>query len=198
MAAVNTSDGLSQLTDQSSLRARAYPTYSTCILWGEFLVIDFRLPFGWRNSPGWWAQHAAAVKHAYCNTTLSTAEALPDAPRVAGDVHVVLPPVDQAAQCATRGVQVTPPTSYPTEGNFDAEMFVLVDDMVLSEACERGREYRLRVATQCVVSDHLRMLGASADIPVPVLSAKKLTNWSVAQEILVIYRHASYADQSAC
>ncbi|CAM9662681.1 unnamed protein product [Choristocarpus tenellus] len=29
---------------------------------GDLLVIDFRLQFGWRNSPGWWDLLASALE----------------------------------------------------------------------------------------------------------------------------------------
>ena len=67
----------------------------------------------------------------------------------------------------------------PLDGNFSAEMYV--DDMVSSEACVRGNEERLLVATKSAVSDHIRMLGRSQDNPVPIMSTAKLTNWTVAQ-----------------
>ena len=77
---------------------------------------------------------------------------------------------------------MTPLEDEPLDGNFSAEMYV--DDMVSSEACVRGNEERLLVATKSAVSDHIRMLGRSQDNPVPVMSTAKLTNWMVAQEVL--------------
>ena len=59
-----------------------------------------------------------------------------------------------------------------------------VDDMVSSEACLRGNEERLFVATKSAVSDHIRMLGRSQDNPVPIMSTAKFTNGMVAQEVL--------------
>lgn len=56
--------------------------------------------------------------------------------------------------------------------------------MIETEACPRGHEKRLLVATQSAVSDHLRMFGSSAANMVPVMSDKKLTNWAVAQQVL--------------
>ena len=38
------------------------PTFAYMV--NDMIVVDFRLPFGWRNSPGWWALHASAVRHA--------------------------------------------------------------------------------------------------------------------------------------
>ena len=57
------------------------PTFAYMV--NDMIVVEFRLPFGWRNSPGWWALHASAVRHAYCNTSLRTARVLPDAHEIA-------------------------------------------------------------------------------------------------------------------
>ena len=77
---------------------------------------------------------------------------------------------------------MTPLEDDPLDGNYSGEMYL--DDMVSSEACVRGNEERLLVATKSAVSDHIRMLGRSQDNPVPITSTAKLTNWMVAQEVL--------------
>ena len=65
------------------------PTFAYMV--NDLIVVDFRLPFGWRNSPGWWALHASAVRHAYCNTSLRTARVLPDAHEIAKNIRVITP-----------------------------------------------------------------------------------------------------------
>lgn len=32
----------------------------------QWLLLDIRLPFGWRSSPGWWGAVAGAIQHAPC------------------------------------------------------------------------------------------------------------------------------------
>lgn len=59
-----------------------------------------------------------------------------------------------------------------------------MDDINTPEACPRGKEQRLLVATASAVSDHCRMLGIGASNPVPGMSQKKLTECSVGQEVL--------------
>lgn len=56
--------------------------------------------------------------------------------------------------------------------------------MINLEACPHGNEELLLGATRSAISDHLRMLGSTADNPVPVMSQKKITDWSVQEEIL--------------
>ena len=115
------------------------------------------------------------MRHAYRNTSLRTARVLPDAHEIAKNIRVITPSAHHAAECAPPGVTVTPLEDEPLDGNYSAEMHV--DDMVSSEACVRGNEERLLVATKSAVSDHIRMLGRSQDNPVPRMSTAKLTNW---------------------
>ena len=107
---------------------------------------------------------------------------LPDAHKIAKNIRVITPPAHHAAVCAPPGVTVTPLEDDPLDGNRNPVMYL--DDIVLSEACARGNQERLLVATKSAVSDHIRMLGRSQDNPVPIMSTAKLTNWMVAQEVL--------------
>lgn len=149
---------------------------------GEYIVIDFRLAFGWRSSPGWWGLMAAAILHSHRNTDVNTAVVLPDARLIAKDVKVLVPAEGLSATCAPYGVGVIPKLKGNPEAEFYAEMYV--DDMLNLEACARGNESRLLTATFSAISDHLRMFGSSNKNPVPILSQKKLTNWAVCQEVL--------------
>ena len=42
-------------------------------VWGDLLVVDLRLQFGWCGSPGWFGLVAGGIEHAQGNTTLDTA-----------------------------------------------------------------------------------------------------------------------------
>lgn len=42
----------------------------------DFLVLDSRLPFGWRSSPGWWSMTASAVAFSQNNASKTTANSL--------------------------------------------------------------------------------------------------------------------------
>lgn len=112
---------------------------------GDFIVVDFRLLFGWRNSPGWWALTASDICHAYRNTNARNADVLADACEIAKNVKVVQPPVEKLAVGSPLGVQVTPLDGDPLDGDFEAEMYV--DDMIATKlACgvEKGGCWRLR------------------------------------------------------
>ena len=36
---------------------------------GEYVVVDLRLQFGWRNSPGFWGLMSPALKHLHTHST---------------------------------------------------------------------------------------------------------------------------------
>ena len=40
---------------------------------GQYLIVDFRLKFGWRGSPEWWGVLSAAIQHAQRKTTRASA-----------------------------------------------------------------------------------------------------------------------------
>lgn len=54
------------LTDPAGAAAFAYVV-------GEFVVVDLRLQFGWRGSPGWFGLAAGAIEHAQRGTTEDSA-----------------------------------------------------------------------------------------------------------------------------
>ena len=55
---------------------------------GEFLLVDWRLQFGWRGSPGWWGVISAAMQHAQRNTTRASALISPPGDRAVEHVTV--------------------------------------------------------------------------------------------------------------
>lgn len=68
---------------------------------GEYIVIGFRLAFGWRPSPGWWGLILAAILHSHPNADRDTAaEVLPDARGIPRDVKVVVPEEGVSGSCA--------------------------------------------------------------------------------------------------
>lgn len=54
------------------------------------MVVDFRLAFRWRNSPGWWSLTAAAIGHAHRNTR-HNAVVLPGTHKLMNHVMVDVP-----------------------------------------------------------------------------------------------------------
>ena len=44
---------------------------------GEYVVVDLRLQFGWRNTPGFWGLMASALKHSHTHSTFKDAAVSP-------------------------------------------------------------------------------------------------------------------------
>lgn len=64
----------------------------------EFIVVDLRLQFGWRGSPGWFGLVAGAIEHAQCNTTRESAVFTPSGLRAVEHIKVEPPTGKQTAQ----------------------------------------------------------------------------------------------------
>ncbi|CAN0043129.1 unnamed protein product, partial [Choristocarpus tenellus] len=132
---------------QVQVEPRGGAKFGYCV--GDLLVIDFRLQFGWRNSPGWWDLLASALEFSHCHTDPKSTV------NIAGGGE---------------------------EDQFFARMYV--DDSILVEPqwFEDGR--RLLLATNSLVSDHIRLLGKREIDEPPILSAKKLTGWHTTQVVV--------------
>lgn len=110
---------------------------------------------------------ALAIAHAHRIANHTNNGVLPEARETVVYAKVNVPPRGAQAPCAPPGVTVAPMVGDLIKGIFIAEVYV--DGMDTLEACPR---------------DHIRILGSGARNPVLVMSRKKLTDWSVHQEIV--------------
>lgn len=55
---------------------------------GDFLVVDLRLQFGWRRSPGWWELAASMIEYVHRQTTVDTVRLTPSGVRAAAHVKI--------------------------------------------------------------------------------------------------------------
>ena len=60
-----------------------------CCTGGSLVVIDFRLTFGWSESPGFRGVMSAAAEYAHCNTTLDSTQLLDEGKEMMAHVKVV-------------------------------------------------------------------------------------------------------------
>ena len=148
---------------------------------GEYVVVDLRLQFGWRNSPRFWGQIAFALEHSHTHSTFQDAAVSPQ--RAAVVKHVRLAP--------PRGGSVT---SLPRDGRTvsgsggyaGSHFFVryYVDDGILVEVQWWPDGRRCMRAVQSLASDHFRLLGVRGASDPPLLSASKITNWDTRLGVL--------------
>lgn len=80
------------------------PTFS--FTYGDNVMVDFRLPFGWRSSPGWWNLAASAVQFAHRNTSVTSAKILPEARKLVRHVKVQLQSSSTVNNIAPQGAVV--------------------------------------------------------------------------------------------
>ena len=148
---------------------------------GEYVVVDLRLQFGWRKSPGFWGLMASALEHSHTHSTFQDAAVSPQG--AAAVEHVCLAPL--------RGGSVT---SLPRDcrtvsgsGGYAGSRFFVrdyVDDGILVEVQWWPDGRRCMRAVQSLASDHLRLLGVRGASDPPLLSASKITNWDTRLEVL--------------
>ena len=149
---------------------------------GDFVVVDRRLVFGWRNSPGFYCLLAGAIEHAHGSTSFDDAVVTPQglaATRhvrvdilAAGETPVQLPP-----EC-----RVPPGQGGGATGTFWARSYV--DDTIGVEplVCARGSRC-LRVLAS-LASDHFRLFGSRLPTDPPLLAPAKVSSWSTSLDVL--------------
>jgi len=150
-------------------------------VWGDHVIIDQCLQFGWTNSPAIWGVCAAAVEKAHNNTTFDSVE------------------ISREGQAATSHVRVEPPRRgekqarlppgcvFPKgQGGGMQDPFVCrtyVDDAIFVEP-ELAGGARCKAASQSYASDCFRALGSRESGEPPLLSREKITSWDTRMETL--------------
>ena len=145
---------------------------------GEYVVVDLRLQFGWRNSPGFWELMASALDHFHNNTTFQDTAGSPQ--EAAAVEHVRLAP--------PQGVRLRPSPvivgSFPVAAATPGVERYYVDDGILVEVQWWPDGQRCMRAVQSLASDHFRLLGVRGASDPTLLSASKITNWDTRVGVL--------------
>lgn len=146
-----------------------------------FVVVDLRLQFGWRNSPGFWGLAASALEHSHNQTTFRDASVCDQ-----GRAAVAHVSVDAEAGRETMSIPSDCERVSGAGGNAGDQFFVrfYVDDGILVEVrfFQDGR--RLRRAIESLASDHFRLLGPRGSGDPPLLEARKILGWNTRLEVL--------------
>ena len=79
-------------------------------VFGDFVVVDRRLVFGWRNSPGFYCLLAGSIEDAYGSTSFDDAVVTPQGLAATRHVRVDIPaageaPVQLSPECRVPSVQ---------------------------------------------------------------------------------------------
>ena len=126
-------------------------------VFGDFVVVDRRLVFGWRNSPGFYCLLAGAIEHAHGSTSFNDAVVTPQGLAATRHVRVDIPAAGEAP------VQLPPECRVPsgqgggTTGTFWVRSYVDHTIGVEYLVCARGS--RCLRASASLASDHFPLFG---------------------------------------
>ena len=160
--------------------------WAHCPLFGyafrDLVVVDRRLQFGWRNSPGFWCLFSAALEHAHVHTTFRNAVVTPFGQAVTSHVTVSEPAEGECPVPLPPGYLVPPGDGGGAAKPFFTRMYV--DDAVLVEPqCSPVGDRCVR-ASQSMGSDHGRLLGERQAGDPPLLAPEKVSSWHTRLEVL--------------
>ena len=156
--------------------------HNFCYVVDDLIVIDFRLTFGWTGSPGNFGIMASAAEHAHCNTTLDTAQLLPEGKKMMEHVKIVdrwelgdptpVPPDTQVQKSG--GGKLSSP--FMTT--------VYVDDHALLRAQQSDADQSALIVSASLASDYVRLFGPGEAGETPILAPKKSSDWNTTLEFL--------------
>ena len=148
---------------------------------GDFVVVDRRLVFGWRNSPGLYCLLAGAIEHAHGSTSFDDAVVTPQGLAATPHIRVDIPaagetPVQLPPECRV------PPGQGGATGTFWARSYV--DDTIGVESLVCARGSRCLRASASLASDHFRLFGSRLPTDPPLLAPAKVSSWSTSLDVL--------------
>ena len=148
---------------------------NVCYTVGDFVVIDFRLTFGWTGSPGNFGVMTSAAEHSHCNTDLSNVQRLPEGVNMVERVEVVdrWEVGDPKKSCEQGGEAVVP---------FPQDAICRRPRLHKSPAIGRGKISFNRVGLARIRSRTTFWAGRAGRNTYP--SAKKSLNWNTTVEFL--------------
>lgn len=147
----------------------------------DLVVVDLRLQFGWRSSPGWWSLAGGAIEWSVQQDSPSEG---PFPGKVAADFvsHVtvvqsasntmVAVPLDERAKRRLKGGARRDPVW--------ARMYV--DDLIM--VMVEWEQDLLLAVTRSAAHAHFRLLGEPQSGTPPAISQNKVTNWDTTMTVL--------------
>lgn len=149
---------------------------------GDWIVVDRRLPFGWVNSAGYFCLFSAALKHSHTNTTMANAVVSRAGKQAISHVTVSAPRKGERPQRLPRGCRVPPGQGGGREDPFSSDYYI--DDAMLAEIQYFDDGRRCLASSGALASDHSRLFGERTPRDPPILAAKKISNWDTELEVL--------------
>lgn len=151
-------------------------------VFGDVVVVDRCLQFGWTSSPSLWGVCAAAVEHSHNNTTLANAVVTAEGRDATSHVRV------EQARVGERHAHLPPDCIFPQDegGGIHDEFWVrtYVDDALFVELESVFRGHRCLRASQSFASDSFRLFGTRNDGQPPLFAREKTSSWDTRSEML--------------
>ena len=141
---------------------------------GGHVVVDLRLQFGWRNSPGFWGLVASALEHSHSRSTFHNADASRHGEAALAHVAVA-PPLGGPGVPLLGDCQPMPGTGGDTGSCLLVRYYV--DDGIFIELQWWPDGRRCQRAVQSLASGHCRLQGERGASDPRLLSDRKITNW---------------------
>ena len=156
--------------------------HNFCYTVGNLVVINFRLTFGWTDSPGNFGVMASAAEHAHCNTDLSNVQLLPEGVKMMKHVEIVdrwevgdpTPVLSDAKMYASKGGKLSSPFY----------TVAYVDDHGFIRAQQSDEDKSALVVSASLASDYVRLFGPGEPGETPILAPKKSSNWNTTLDFL--------------
>lgn len=155
-------------------------------MWGDVVIVDRCLQFGWTSSPALWGVCADAVEHAHNTTTMDNAVITPEGRAATQHVRLEPPRPGEEQARLPPGCKFPPGQGGGIRDEFFARTFV--DDALFVEAethLDRHLAGRRCIkASQSYASDCHRVLGSRVSGEPPLLSRDKITSWDTRMDML--------------
>ena len=161
-------------------RGEKSPTCS--YVFGDFVIIDRCLQFGWTSSPSLWGVCVAVVEHAHNNTTFTNAVVTPEGREATSHVQVV-PPRENEVRGRLPPDCVFPPGfggmlrhKFWVQTYVDDALFVELEGFLKGKRCLR--------ATRSFASESFRLFDCRNKGEPPLFAREKTTSWDTRMKIL--------------
>lgn len=149
----------------------------------DWVVVDRRLQFGWRNSPGFFCLFSSALQHSHSETSPRDAVVTKQGRDATQHVEVRSPMAPECPASFPSGVRTPSGSGGGERDNFFGLFYM--DDAVLVEAIpESGSSSRCLQASASLASDHFRLFGERSLGDPPLLASQKVSCWDSRLEVL--------------
>ena len=151
-------------------------------MYGDNVIIDLRLQFGWRSSPGYWQRQSHALMWAHNrHSEKQHPTPLPSAAAMAAKVTMVAPTAGNIAKVRHDAHAIKQLRGGGADDAYFAEMYV--DDTIAVEVLHTPT--RCSTATASLINDHFQLFGEPGEHGLPsVVAASKLTDWCTTAAVL--------------